>query len=151
VAGSGIQDEEIISGINITPMVDIILVLLIIFMVTAAVINDDSIKVELPEAATGEETKSSTLGLTIDTEGQWYLNGSATSEEALRAFIRSEKAQDAELQAVVSADRAVAHGEVVKLIDVVKQEGVVKFAINIDQPSFAPTDASPGADQEPTP
>lgn len=151
MAGSGIQDEEIIAGINITPMVDIILVLLIIFMVTAAVINDDSIKVELPEASTGEETKASTLGLTIATGGQWYLNGKPSNEDALRAFIRAEKAQDAELQAVVSADRQVAHGEVVKLIDVVKQEGVVKFAINIDPPAFSPAGVDTAPEAEPTP
>jgi len=144
VAGADLHDDEIIAGINITPMVDIMLVLLIIFMVTSAVINDDSLKVELPEAATGEETKSSVLGLTIDQDGNWHLNGKATNEQELRAFIRKEKGLDTELQAVVAADRQVPHGEVVRLIDVVKQEGVVKFAINIDpQPMPIAVEAAP--------
>jgi len=129
------NDEEIISAINITPMVDIMLVLLIIFMVTAATIMDDSIKIELPEAATGEETEASPLGVTIDADGGWHLNGAAITEDGLRAFIQERKAQDADLQAIIAADRGIAHGDVIHLIDVVKQEGVNRFAINIDPPA----------------
>ena len=132
--GSG--DEEILADINITPMVDIMLVLLIIFMVTASTIMDDSILIELPEAATGEETETSLLGLTIDADGVWHLNGEDTDEPRLRAFIQEQKAQNAELQAIIAADRGIAHGDVIRLIDVVKQEGITKFAINIDPPSF---------------
>ena len=133
--GSG--DDEILADINITPMVDIILVLLIIFMVTASTIMDDSILIELPEAATGEETEASLLGLTIDQSGDWYLNGELTDEPGLRTFIQSQKAADTELQAIIAADRGIAHGDVIHLIDVVKQEGITKFAINIDPPSLS--------------
>ena len=131
------DDEEIIAAINITPMVDIMLVLLIIFMVTAATIMDDSIKIELPEAATGEETESSPLGVTIDADGGWPLNGAEITEDGLRTFIQEQKAQDAEMQAIIAADRGIAHGDVIHLIDVVKQEGVTKFAINIDPPALS--------------
>jgi biopolymer transport protein ExbD len=132
--GSG--DDEILADINITPMVDIMLVLLIIFMVTASTIMDDSILIELPEAATGEETETSLLGITIDADGIWHLNGEDTDEPSLRAFIQEQKAQNAELQAIIAADRGIAHGDVIHLIDVVKQEGITKFAINIDPPSL---------------
>jgi len=134
---TGNGDDEILADINITPMVDIILVLLIIFMVTASTIMDDSILIELPEAATGEETESSLLGLTIDQSGDWYLNGELTDEPGLRTFIQSQKTADTELQAIIAADRGIAHGDVIHLIDVVKQEGITKFAINIDPPSLS--------------
>jgi biopolymer transport protein ExbD len=137
-------DDEILADINITPMVDIMLVLLIIFMVTAATIMDDSIKIELPEAATGDETEGSLLGVTIDADGGWHLNGNEISEQGLRDFIQSKRADDDELQAIIAADRGIAHGDVIHLIDVVKQEGVTKFAINIDPPSLpAPGAATP--------
>ena len=120
------------ADINVTPLVDVVLVLLIIFMLTASVIEDHSLKVELPEAATAQQTESSTLGLTIDSDGRWYLNGESTTEEGLRAFIQAELKQVDELQAIIAADRSVPYGEVVKAIDLVKQEGVVQFALNTD-------------------
>ena len=137
----GDDDDDVIAGINITPMVDVMLVLLIIFMITASIVDPDSIKLELPEAATGDPTETTTLGLTIDPEGQWYLNATPIGEDDLRAFIRSEKRAEAELQAAISADNGRPYGDVVKLIDVIKQEGVFKFALNIDAvplPSNAP-------------
>ena len=145
----GGDDDGIITDINITPFVDIILVVLIIFMVTATYIVRQSIKVNLPEAATGEATDSTSLALTIDAEGQLYLDGEPTTHDALRAFIRSEKARTAaageDLICLIGADRIVTHGAVVELIDLVKQEGVAKFAINIDLkplPAEAPAAAT---------
>jgi biopolymer transport protein ExbD len=126
------SDDEPITAINITPMVDIMLVLLIIFMVTASVINAPAIKVELPDAATGEENETTNLGITLDPESNWYLNGEPTDEAGIRAFIRAEQGLGNEIQVAIAADRVVPHGEVVRVIDVVRQEGVTKFAINID-------------------
>ena len=128
----GGDDDEMMAEINITPMVDIILVLLIIFMVTASVINEPAIKVELPEASTGEPTETTPLGVHIAADGTWYLNGAVVDQEGLRAFIRQERGKGEELMALIAADRTVPHGDVVTAIDLVKQEGVLKFAINID-------------------
>jgi len=125
-------EDEPITAINITPMVDIILVLLIIFMVTASIINAPSIKVELPDAATGEETETTNLGITLDPESNWYLNGEPTDEEGVRALIKVEQELGNEIQVAIAADKVVPHGDVVKVIDVVRQEGVTKFAINIE-------------------
>lgn len=129
------QDEDIISGINITPMVDIMLVLLIIFMLTASVIEDRSIKVELPEAATGSKTEATVLTIVIDSERTWYLDGLKTDAEGIRSVIRGAQSSSEELEAVIAADKAVPYGEVVQVIDLVKQEGVVKFALNTDPAS----------------
>ena len=146
MAGAAGGEEEILADINITPMVDIILVLLIIFMVTASTIMDDSILIELPEAATGEDTEASLLGLTIDADGLWYLNGEETDEAGLRSFIQQQAAQELDMQAIIAADRDISHGTVIQLIDVIKQEGVTSFAINIDPPSLkSAAPASPEA------
>ena len=126
------NDEEILAEINVTPLVDIMLVLLIIFMVTASYIVAPSIEVELPEAASGEPTEVSTLGITIEADGTLYLNGERISEEGLRAAIPTAKAQSDEVQAIIAADKNVIHGTVMHVIDIVKQGGVHKFAINIE-------------------
>ncbi len=125
-------DDDAIVDINITPFVDIILVVLIIFMVTATYIVAPSIKVNLPDAATGESTESSSLGLSLTTDGKLHLNGEETTEEALRSFIRQERQRVDEVTCLIAADAEVSHGRVVWLIDLVKQEGIAKFAINID-------------------
>jgi len=131
-ANLGGGSDDAITDINITPFVDIVLVVLIIFMVTATYIVSPSIKVSLPEAATGEATDSSSLGLTLAADGVLYLNGDEITETDLRAFIQLEKSRVDEVTALIAADSTVDHGRVVWLIDLVKQEGVAKFAINID-------------------
>ncbi len=145
----GRDDEDVIAEINITPMVDIMLVLLIIFMVTTSVINQPAIEVELPEAATGGPTETTSLGIFIDKASTWYLNGTPTTQDGLRAAIRTAKLEpDVDLMALIAADRSVPHGEVVTAIDLVKQEGVLKFAINIDPVALPPQAAGATAPAE---
>lgn len=142
----GGDQDDIIADINITPFVDIVLVVLIIFMVTATYIVKQSIKVTLPEAATGENTETTSLGLMLDKEGGLYLDGEPITPDALRTFIREEKARKSDLVCLIAADLATPHGKVIGLIDLVKQEGVVKFAINIDpvqSPAEAPSPSTP--------
>ena len=126
------QDDDMITGINITPLVDITLVLLIIFMVTATFIVSPSIKVDLPKAATGDATPVSNLALVLDRDGALYLNGKSVSEDDVRSFIKAELVEKKLVQAIISADKSVAHGAVIHLIDLVKTEGVTKFAINVE-------------------
>ena len=134
----GGDDDDAIVDINITPFVDIILVVLIIFMVTATYIVEQSIKVNLPDAATGEATESTSLAITMDAESNLYLNGEATSEKALRIAIQQAKSEKddtgrpIDVVCLIGADHSISHGEVVGIIDLVKQEGVAKFAINIE-------------------
>ncbi|MEQ1503376.1 MAG: biopolymer transporter ExbD [Myxococcota bacterium] len=136
----GGSDDELIADINITPFVDIILVVLIIFMVTAATIVKSSIKVSLPEAATGEATDSTSLGLTLSSDGRLLLDGVPTDADGIRAAIRRAKQSTDEVVCLISADKAVAHGRIVWVIDLVKSEGVGKFAINIDKTQAIPPD-----------
>ena len=146
MAGGDIYPNEddgarMITDINVTPLVDIMLVLLIVFMVTTTYIVNPSIKVDLPKASTGSETVNTTLALSLDTAGTLYLNGEASNEAAMEQFIKAELPKNADLQAVIAADKAVPHGTVVHLIDVVKRAGVRRFAINVE--------AAPGVDPSP--
>src|SRR5687767_425109 len=129
--GAQNDDDEPITSINIIPLVDIVLVVLIIFMVTASYIVTPAIEVELPKAATGEPKANTILSLVITREGDLYLNNKQIDLPTLRAYIRENK-QERELEAVIAADASVPHGRVVELIDTVKEEGVVKFAINTE-------------------
>ncbi len=126
-------DDDIISGINVTPLVDIVLVLLIIFMVTATYIVRAAIEVELPRAAHGGEATGTLLAVVLTKEGEVYLDGVKRSEEELALRTREAVARDRDARVVISADRAALHGAVVRVIDVVKGAGVSHFAINIEK------------------
>lgn len=132
------DDAALISEINVTPLVDVMLCLLVIFMVTTSYVVADSLKVDLPEAATGDATEPSVVMITFTVEKdtgvrQLYLNGEKADENALRAHIRKVKAEGKkDVQAVIAADKIASHGEVIHIIDLVKQEGILKFALNID-------------------
>jgi len=127
-----------ITDINVTPLVDITLVLLIIFMVTAPmIVNNPSIKVELPKAATGDETLKSTLALTLSRDPSsgsvlLYANGEKTDEPAVKAMIPDMLSKNKDLQAIIAADRGISYGDVVHIVDLVKSLGVHKFALNTD-------------------
>jgi len=133
--GYGKDDDSasMIVDINVTPLVDITLVLLIIFMVTASLIVSPAIKVDLPKAASGTEQTKTTLALTLSKEGVLYLNGERSSDEAVVRYIGGELPKNPQLQAIIAADKAVAHGDVIHVIDMVKRAGVHKFAISTDR------------------
>jgi biopolymer transport protein ExbD len=144
-ASLGGGDDDVIADINITPFVDIVLVVLIIFMVTATTIVESSIKVSLPDAATGEANDDITsLGLTLTTDGGLLLDGSEVSLDALKARLREAKAAG-DVVCLISADKTVEHGRVVWLIDVIRSEGIGKFAINVDPAATIPPDPFRGA------
>jgi biopolymer transport protein ExbD len=126
-------DDEMITGINVTPLVDITLVLLIIFMVTATYIVRDTIAVDLPRAAHGGEATGTTLSVVITRDGSVYLDGVRRTDTELAARARDAVARDRDTRAIISADRASLHGTVVRVIDLVKGEGVSRFAIDIEK------------------
>jgi len=130
-AGNG--DDDLISGINITPLVDIVLVLLIIFMVTATYIVREAIEIDLPRAAHGGEAIGTTLAVVLTKDGAIYLDGVRRTEAELAARTREAVARDKDTRAIISADQGALHGAVVRVIDVVKGEGVARFAINIEK------------------
>ncbi|MCC6747015.1 MAG: biopolymer transporter ExbD [Deltaproteobacteria bacterium] len=134
LSGGHTRGRRLITDINVTPLVDIMLVLLIIFMVTATYIVRDSMEVKLPEASTGESKATSLLALIVYADGKLALNGEPSDEGKVRAFIRDRRGKGDALEAIIAADRAVPHGRVVQVLDLVRAEGVIKFAINVLKP-----------------
>ncbi len=122
-----------IVGINITPMVDVVLVLLIIMMVSATYIVSQSIKVELPRTATADDSVSSVAAVTITKDGQTYFNQKLVSDAELISRLREAHASSKDVNLVVTADQNVFHGRVMQVIDVAKLEGISKFAINVER------------------
>ena len=141
---SGGKDDDIIVDINVTPLVDVILVLLIIFMVTARLMVPPAIPVELPKASTGEGGEPSSLAITItkadaQQKERFYLNGREASPTELRQGVEQEikKKGSKKLQVIIAADQAVPHGKVMWLLDTLRQLGVEQYAFNIN-PSSGP-------------
>jgi biopolymer transport protein ExbD len=131
MAGLQNNDDEI-TNINVTPLVDITLVLLIIFMVTATYIVSPQIKVELPKAVTAETSDLQTFAVVISKDGKMFLNGEPTDEEKIAGHIDERIKNTPDLQVVISADKMVYHGDVIRIVDLVRRHGVKKFAINVE-------------------
>ena len=128
------DDDEGINEINVTPLVDVMLVLLVIFMVASVYIVKESIEIELPKAATATDTVETTVSIVMDRNRELYLNGEAISENSLASAIQQQAAKDASTQAIIAADHAVSHGDVIRLIDVVRSNGLERFALNVKHP-----------------
>jgi biopolymer transport protein ExbD len=132
VASSSARGRGTIVGINVTPMVDIVLVLLIIMMVSATYIVSQSLKVELPKTASSDDTVSKTYVVTITKEGAYLFNDKPANKADLAPLLRGAKAENANMSLVITADEQARHGAVVGVIDVAKVEGITKFAINVE-------------------
>jgi biopolymer transport protein ExbD len=130
--GSGGKGRATITGINVTPMVDVVLVLLVIMMVSANYIVSQSLKVELPKAASSDESVTSIAAVTVAKGGTLYYNQEPIDEKGLIAKFKQAAAQNPEINLIVSGDRNATHGDVVHVIDLAKIEGITHFAINVE-------------------
>jgi biopolymer transport protein ExbD len=134
MAGKFDLDDEGINDINITPFVDVVLVLLVIFMVTAPVMLKESLKVNLPKTLTSDiTTKASVIGVAITKEGQILLNGKLFSEEGLTDELKKISSTAPETNFLISADTDSRHGDVVRLIDNLKRHGLNRFALQVEK------------------
>ncbi|HEY5285306.1 MAG TPA: biopolymer transporter ExbD [Polyangia bacterium] len=131
VAGSG--RAKTIAAINITPLVDVVLVLLVILMVASTYIVAQTLKVHLPKAKMSDGTAEKPNTVQLMKNGDLRWNEQPVAEKDLEGLIRTAVAADPEISLVVSADQEAMHGQVVHIMDLAKVAGVTKFAINIMQ------------------
>ncbi|MCU0698530.1 MAG: biopolymer transporter ExbD [Myxococcaceae bacterium] len=133
MAGGAQQDDDgEITGINVTPLVDIVLVLLIIFMVTANFIVRETVEVDLPKAAnSNDKTVQGPVMITLDKDANVFLDGAPTDMTALLGKMKEAVEKDKEVRAIISADQSLNYGKVMNVIDLVKEAGIAKFALNI--------------------
>ncbi len=169
----GIQNQDdILSEINVVPLVDIVLVLLIIFMVTAQFIVKPAIDMELPKADTGERKERNQFSLLLGKDGSIaigerkieqddvrdefqrlfdnFITERKTNLEETGAVPTNSQLEDMarnELTMVIQADTEVTHGRVIYFIDVARQIGILKYAFNVD-PEAAKEEAARSADPD---
>ena len=134
------NNDELITSINVTPLVDITLVLLIILMVTASYVASKAIPLELPKGATAETTPM-TLSVSIDKDGKTYLEAAPIDDAGCAPGSRRTR-PDPETRAVIAADGRATHSHVVHVMDLLRREEVTKFAINVDPKTSGPSSLS---------
>ena len=141
MVGKDIDPDNLegITEINITPFVDVVLVLLVIFMVTAPVMLKESLKVNLPKTLTSDlNTKSNSIGVAITKEGQVIFNSELISQENLQLKLTELQQTAPETTFLISADIDTRHGDVVRMIDLLKKNGLNFFALQIEKIKAAP-------------
>jgi biopolymer transport protein ExbD len=129
--GSGDDDDGLIAGINVTPLVDVTLVLLIIFMVTARIIVSQGMPMDLPKSASGEALQTVfSVELTVD--GKTRVDSEvAADDEAIGPLAKRAKAKTKDLRAVIRADKKVEHGRVIHVLDLLRRSGISKIAFAV--------------------
>jgi biopolymer transport protein ExbD len=130
----GDDDDDAITDINVTPFVDIVLVLLITFMVTAKLIVARGIDIDKPKASSGGDVQS-TLRVAIDASGALFVNGDRfDADDAAVARIREVAKTTDKPKAIIAGDRNGAYGGVMRAIDLVQQAGVTAIALENERP-----------------
>jgi biopolymer transport protein TolR len=128
MAGSAPQRDGMITGINVTPLVDITLVLLVILMVTAKVIVTPSVPLDLP-VASHTDSQQTVFSIVVPKSGPTLVNGQTVADDAsLIAQAEAALAGDPALRAVINADGDVPHRRMVHLLDLLKKAGVNAIA-----------------------
>ena len=130
---SGGGRARTIAAINVTPLVDVVLVLLVILMVASTYIVAQTLKVQLPRAHSTDGTADKPAKVEILKNGTLRWNEAPVQESELPDKLKAAVEADPEVSLVVSADKEVQHGNVVHILDLAKLAGVVKFAINVQQ------------------
>ena len=140
MAGGANDDEGsgLIDGINVTPLVDVTLVLLIIFMVTAKIIVSQGMPMDLPKAASGEQMQTVfSVELTLD--GKTRVDSNVVpNDEVVGRMAQDAKSRNKDLRAVIRADQKVEHGRVIHVLDLLKRAGIAKIAFAVSPVVEAP-------------
>jgi biopolymer transport protein ExbD len=123
------SDGAIVAEINITPLTDVFLVLLIIFMVTSSVIANTGKNVKLPEAQQASATPPKAVNVTISNDGTIQVDGAAVKREALRQALEAALAQSEEKQVILRGDKDIVYGEAVYVLDQAQLAGAEGFAL----------------------
>ncbi len=133
---SGGDSDEVLSEINITPMVDVMLVLLVVFIITAPLMTN-AIKVNLPDTETTvqiEEPKKPVV-LSIDDQGRIYLDKDEYSIEIIESELASRKLQDPDIRLNLNADEAVPYGTVAKVMVLIEKAGISRLSFVTERQS----------------
>ncbi|MDI6791981.1 MAG: biopolymer transporter ExbD [bacterium] len=117
------------AGLDITPLIDVVFLLLIFFLLSSSFIMQPGIKVTLPEATTDDIKTKKDVFVTITRDGSYFLNEEAISLAVLPDKLRVMVAGEVDQLLIVKADREVTHGRVVEVMDIAKRAGIDRLAI----------------------
>ncbi len=126
-------DEAIVAEINITPLTDVFLVLLIIFMVTSSVVANQSKNIDLPGAEVSDNTPQG-VTVTVEKDGQMLVNDVPTPEAQLYAALEKALADTREKLVILRGDRKVLLGQAVNILDLAQQAGATGIALATKPP-----------------
>lgn len=135
MASAASEDEEMISGINVTPLVDITLVLLIIFMATAHLIVHRSMNLTLPKMANTQSAPTQTIQIVLEADKSLALNGQKATAQDLAYNLGQMARLDPSLKVTVLADERVSWGDMAGVLDIVRGAGVTHIATEVQQKS----------------
>ncbi len=138
MAGSSLytdgEESAPITDINVTPFVDVLLVLLVVFMVTAKIIVARGVEIDKPKEAAGGDVPS-TLRVSVTADGKLYVNGDPyTDDAAAIARIKAVAGTTSKPKAIIAGDRKTAYGGVMHAISLVSQAGVTAIALENEKP-----------------
>lgn len=137
MAGGVSDDDEAIAAINITPLVDVVLVLLVIFMVTANLIVNKGMKVQLPEASTAEALpEERTLNVTILQDGTIQLDGQNITLEVLQSTGRAHKERGDKVIVMLGADKNAKYDHVVRVMNALREVEIIDFGLQLQPTSM---------------
>ena len=131
--GQSFDEDAIIADINVTPLVDIALVLLIIFIVTSSILVKAAINADLPSAASAEEVLPDSVSVVLDRTGALFLDGDPVTPEQLATRLRAEIQENPEARALIAADGGLVYERVVEIIDMVRLAGFSGFSLNVER------------------
>ena len=124
---------KIMSDINITPLTDVVMVLLVIFMVTTPLMMNNAFKIKLPQASTAEPQEEQTTVVSVAPGNIIYLNKAQVTMDDLKGLLASRMAVSPDKTVVIKADETIMQGVVVRILDMAKQAGALRLAIATDQ------------------
>lgn len=129
--GANSDSDDSINGINVTPLVDIVLVLLIIFMVTAKLIVSQAVPLDLPKASQGNDVQV-VFSVSMAADGSTQVDSKpVANDDAVIGLAREARSKNPDLRAVIKADSSVPHGRVIHVLDLLKQAQISKIAFGV--------------------
>lgn len=126
--GNSSQEDNMMSEINVTPLVDVMLVLLVVFIITAPLLAPQSLKINLPKTeSVAHEDKLQKISLAIDAQGDVSLESAHLSDEGLAEMLKN-RAADPQFQLQIQADTSVNYGRVAQVMAIAQKAGVSKLS-----------------------
>jgi biopolymer transport protein ExbD len=123
------DSDEVLSEMNVTPLVDVMLVLLVVFIVTTPMMTN-AIKINLPKTdAVATVQKKDPVVVSVDQDGKFYLAKTELAPESLEASLKEVKAKDAEVRVQLQADANVNYGQVAKAMASIERSGISKISV----------------------